>query len=691
MKKISAALLASALMITTTGCSLEKLGERPFGTESSAVASEEVSVSDPVIEEPKVEDEQEASSEATSEDELAEEEDTRTGYDSTKLMDGTPLSEKELSQIKEFLDDRGNNGFVMSSYRSPDKIDWVQVFYTGAGMENCDYSQEALNAYLKASGYDSVEYDLIALSGKDVRDFIKAKTGITDFDVNNLGMTYIADADVFFAQVSDTNYMAVQCLEGVRSEDCIQVKICGEWDYIGKIGFNKILTLTETEDPQNPYMFYSSRELWEEYSTVVKGYNYETGEETYYGVRSFPAGMEIGVIEDNSVVGFAWPFYGKDNDKKQFDKVKEIVTCDADDDGNDDIIAVLSDGKETAVALCLGFFNEWGEREYTTTKDGFPEWISENVTDLTGDNIVKFIKNNTDELISIVGGGKPAGEALNLNLTEKPSWSKIGIAPSEGMNFASFEFDLDKDGISEAFVLEGYADEPIREDYDENYNYWYVSRIWSVDESGVATEIFDLDKTYLATKQYIYELGDKSFLTLNGYWGREPVGMVFGLTDSMLSNVAPDTWPQGQKNFANNGELLWNLECYCSFCDITKGVAPLDAGFSGRSIILYRLHFVDGKFCHYGAKEISLSEAKKMANLDLSGIDNTESVQVILRDNNELDINYVEKSKYTYTFYFKTYKLSNDSKNWALRKTGYGFFDIVPGQENTWSVLHEKM
>ena len=282
-------------------------------------------------------------------------------------------------------------------------------------------------------------------------------------------------------------------------------------------------------------------------------------------------------------------------------------------------------------------------------------------------------------------------EEVELSLSEQPSWAKIGIAPSAGMSFASFEIDLDKDGVTEAFVLEGYHDEPLREDYDESHEYWYASRIWSVDESGVAKEIFDLDQTHIATKQKVLASDNGAFIALNGYWSREPVGLVFGLTDNALTDAAPDTWRQGQKLFTKEGELLWNLECYCGFAPYKKGSTAMETGFSGRNILPYYLHLVDGVFRNYGAKEISLEEAKAMADLKLGGIADTESVQVILRDNNQLDINYVDRSEYDYTFYFNRYHLSEDQKSWEFDYSNFGFLNVVPGEDNTWSVLSETM
>ena len=65
-------------------------------------------------------------------------------------------------QVNDAQQAYGQQSFA--SYKNADQIDWGDVLAYGAGIENCDYSQEAVDAYLEASDeFDAVEYDLIAL------------------------------------------------------------------------------------------------------------------------------------------------------------------------------------------------------------------------------------------------------------------------------------------------------------------------------------------------------------------------------------------------------------------------------------------------------------------------------------------------------------------------------------------------
>ncbi|MCR5772941.1 MAG: hypothetical protein K6G87_17090, partial [Butyrivibrio sp.] len=72
-------------------------------------------------------------------------------YDSAETMEGDELSGAELEKLEEYLNQVDNYGFTLASYKNADQIDWGDVLAYGAGIENCDYSQEAVDAYLEAS------------------------------------------------------------------------------------------------------------------------------------------------------------------------------------------------------------------------------------------------------------------------------------------------------------------------------------------------------------------------------------------------------------------------------------------------------------------------------------------------------------------------------------------------------------
>ena len=194
--------------------------------------------------------------------------DTSSDDNSTEIMDGEALTEAELIDLQEYLSRVDNYGFTLSEYETPNEIDWGDVFNCGAGIKKCDYSKDALDKYLSTldTDYSQLylpEYDtyegLKAISAEDVRTFVENKTGITDFDVSVLSAyTYIESEDVLFGFVDPFIYEdEIICISGVRSGNLIQIEI----DFDNQLSTSKLLTLIETGDTNNPYQFYSSKEL----------------------------------------------------------------------------------------------------------------------------------------------------------------------------------------------------------------------------------------------------------------------------------------------------------------------------------------------------------------------------------------------------------------------------------------------
>lgn len=343
--------------------------------------------------EEKIEEDAEITSEAKSDEEFED----ISFYDSEELMEGEELSEEELSQIQNFLNQSDSNGFVMSSYRTPDKIDWMQVFYTGSGLKNCDYPQEALDEYLSIIKKDSVEYDLLALSGEDVRALVEAKTGITDFELSKTGYTYIEEYDVLFDQVSDTNYVKAICEKGVRNGELIQVSVYGETDRIGRVGSYRRITLIETGDSKNPYHFYSNRELWEKYvDDTMEASDHETDEKIICAYISGEFGPEIVVIDDNAVSRIVY-LRLKDHDMTNFDDYKEIVFYDVNGDEYKDMIIIASDDKETIAVVCSSYEDRSGNICLNGGDDSVTNWLGENVDNMTADNVISYILDHKDE------------------------------------------------------------------------------------------------------------------------------------------------------------------------------------------------------------------------------------------------------------------------------------------------------
>ena len=85
---------------------------------------------------------------------------------------------------------------------------------------------------------------------------------------------------------------------------------------------------------------------------------------------------------------------------------------------------------------------------------------------------------------------------------------------------------------------------------------------------------------------------------------------------------------------------------------------------------------------------ISLYEVKKIANIEFDDEIDLSTAQFILRDNNELDVNYYTKDEIDYAFNCCIYFLDEDKLNWDLSENIHGYMDVLLN-ENSWDVLEE--
>lgn len=316
-------------------------------------------------------------------------------------MEGEALTEAELAEFEEFLSQEDTYGFVYSAYKTPEDINFREVFYNGAELETSDYPQEAYDAYV-AKFEDEIDGDIVAIKGEDIRNLIEKRTGIKDYDVSKMGYTYLEEYDMSFHIVSDCNYAEAVCYEGVKNGDMIQLIMYGQ-SYI--FNDNRIrVTLKATGDSSAPYQFVSCRELWEENAEdVVKAKNYDTGEIVTCAFKMSRTGMDCWVINDYIVSMTVYPYYANSEDLSltNYDEVIDVGFCDVDEDGFDDMITVLSNGKGTLTVVNKGYKSEWSKEPlFGIGKSKVSNWISDNVDEMTVENVIDFIMDNVEEFDS---------------------------------------------------------------------------------------------------------------------------------------------------------------------------------------------------------------------------------------------------------------------------------------------------
>ena len=328
-------------------------------------------------------------------------------YDSPELLEGEVLSDEELEQLREYFSNIENYGFTLSSYETPTDINWIDVFECGAGIKDCDYSKDALNQYFSTSDSDYSQlyipelddYEgLKALSGKDVKAFVESKTGITDFDISILNnFYYIESEDVLFSFVDPFIYEDnITCVAGAKNGNTVQVVI--QFSEDGR--YDRRITLEETGDSANPYHFCSNRQLWEKSADdIIVVEDQETGEKLACSVNNKSKGVVLKPVRNNVVCSYAKALINE-TDSREFSSIREVVLRDVDGDGLSDTIAILTFGDDVVPVLCMGDHENWGVTYCSEAKSAVTKWLSDNVSDMTADNVISFILEHQDELKS---------------------------------------------------------------------------------------------------------------------------------------------------------------------------------------------------------------------------------------------------------------------------------------------------
>ena len=411
-KNITCALsgiMAAAIVLSGCGKNTEpQTADTPDLQELIDIASQEMSMEIPDPEAPEASTEEISSPEAAAEDSIEKASSEKTSEETpvevvsnkrkpeaVELMDGEPLSDEELKQFEEFLNTREGYGLASQSFSSPDKINWDRVFCFGSSTGNCEYSQEALKVFLDARGLESVEA-LYSISGSDVRAFVEAKTGISDFNVASMtGFVYVESEDVLFDSYGDPFIYDGDTMvdKGVRSEGKIQLLV--KSTFIGSN--NRVITVIETGDPANPYHYYSNRELWENnVYEIIDARDYDTNETIPCGISYFTNGPHIEIVQGDVVVYTTILKHLTDGHCR--DDVKDIAFGDMDGDGIRDMVIIWTHDGEPYAVLKSGTGRE--NLDFFKEKSAVTDWLGENVKDLTIDNVVDYLRAHQDKLNS---------------------------------------------------------------------------------------------------------------------------------------------------------------------------------------------------------------------------------------------------------------------------------------------------
>ena len=169
---------------------------------------------------------------------------------------GEPLSEEELEEINDSLD-YTNMGFCLSTYTRPEEIDWHQVFYNGAGIEE-QAEGDLLDAYLEMVGRDELFGDLEVLKEENIEKYVKENTG-TEYRAAqkslyaNGSWTYLSGYDAWCWEHGDTNLYPIKFIAGTRDGDICHLLYAGS-DYSNYTSRNFVLTVKVDGNGKRTYI-----------------------------------------------------------------------------------------------------------------------------------------------------------------------------------------------------------------------------------------------------------------------------------------------------------------------------------------------------------------------------------------------------------------------------------------------------
>lgn len=238
---ILAALLASSMLFSVSGCGSEKDKEASAETETSAETQKDtgnrdaennsgskksttkildgkgISLNNDPISAPADSSQEEAAPVETPETEVPDNTQENNTSEIPDPLTGTEerrdLSTEELDYFSSFVSDMENYGFLCSSYSIPQEVDLDQVLYTGAGMDFEPLTFEESAALQAASGQPFMT-DVIHLTSQQIEDFLQRKLGISLGEVRKFNWTYLEQFDSYYVEHGDTNRVTFTCTGG---------------------------------------------------------------------------------------------------------------------------------------------------------------------------------------------------------------------------------------------------------------------------------------------------------------------------------------------------------------------------------------------------------------------------------------------------------------------------------------------
>ncbi|MFB0921462.1 MAG: hypothetical protein QMB62_11380 [Oscillospiraceae bacterium] len=158
------------------------------------------------------------------------------------------LSETDVGDFENALNDESNYGFLLSDYDDIRDVDMYQVFYLGAGLPApADFAEiRAADEATFTNG--TPDCDSTILTAKQISDFLLLKTGYTLADMSSsFNWDYVPDYDAYVHWHGDTNKLTINCTGGRQiSENTYELEYAfdgGFYDVAGNLMTGGMVTV----------------------------------------------------------------------------------------------------------------------------------------------------------------------------------------------------------------------------------------------------------------------------------------------------------------------------------------------------------------------------------------------------------------------------------------------------------------
>ncbi len=309
----------------------------------------------------------------------------------TETEEKKDFSKEELEAFTQLFNSPEYAGFLLSPFNSAEDVDYSQVFYFGAGI-NDEFKEGEEEDYLEKTKRNSVYGTLQILRADSVKTYLETHLGISDFTAPDIYYwDYIESRDTYYYYhwESPMDEYKFKCISGEKNGDTVSLRFQLEGkEHYGKTA-DRILEFTESN---GNYIIKSNSIQWFDHCDESQTFEIklpDSGEPIHF-ITYEPNGngeVEIYMVKDGKFIRKVATEYWQGNEKYPFKKVNAVSFFDFNVDGKDDILVT----GECVFGECLMLEESVPNNYYYETCYVLSEKISEDLEDFSADNIKNIL------------------------------------------------------------------------------------------------------------------------------------------------------------------------------------------------------------------------------------------------------------------------------------------------------------